>query len=267
MTFQSRLARALIRRWAGRLSGPAAGWPALHSELDRWRDKTAKFWWRDDDAISMTPALRYLLAVRDAQDIPLAIAVIPVGAVASLGSALSDWPGVSVFAHGGSHRDHSAQGQPPGELTAGRNVAEVVQELSHGRARLEDMFGQRFRPVLVPPYNHLAPRLASAVRQAGFSFVSVDGDFVGLPLPSRNVHIDVINWSRNEAATPADLVRSAIVALRLRRFGLVGIDSPIGLVTHHLVHDGRMSGVMTSFLKCLGEHPAASFPEIQEIFC
>ena len=57
-------------------------WSALDEELARWRDteRAADFWWRDDDATALTPALERLLALSRRSDVPLALAVIPLAA-------------------------------------------------------------------------------------------------------------------------------------------------------------------------------------------
>lgn len=262
----SRATRALIRRWSAHLPVAGSGWPALHAELDLWRGPPARFWWRDDDAICETPELRHLLAVRDRQAIPLAIAVIPARASANFGSVLSGWPCVDIFAHGWDHQNHNRPGRLSAELAPGRKAGEVRLELTQGRTRLEDMFGEQFKPVLVPPYNYLSPHLVEPVREAGFSFVSIDRDFAGFSVPSQNVHIDVIDWRRKQAATPIEIVRSAVAALRLRRYGLVDADAPIGLITHHLVHDASVWAVTETLLDRLKEHPAVAFPAMHEVF-
>src|SRR5438874_477384 len=58
-------------------------WRALDEELARLRDagRTAEFWWRDDDATAPTPPLRQLLTLAEATGVPVALAVVPLGAV------------------------------------------------------------------------------------------------------------------------------------------------------------------------------------------
>jgi hypothetical protein len=128
------------------------------------------------------------------------------------------------------------------------------------------MAGESFRPVLVPPYNYLAPHLVGSVKSAGFSFVSCSGDFAGLQIASRNVHVDVIDWRRKQVAAPDRMVRGVIAALRLRRYGLVEATSPVGMITHHLVHDEPIWERTRCLLDRLAEHPAVSFPPLGEIF-
>ena len=54
-------------------------WQALHEELDRWAQagRTATFWWRDDDAVDVTPALERLLTQAADHGLTIGLAVIP----------------------------------------------------------------------------------------------------------------------------------------------------------------------------------------------
>jgi hypothetical protein len=72
--------------------------------------------------------------------------------------------------------------------------------------------------------------------------ISVDGDLALLPMPRRNVHVDVNDWRTGTAAdtvtgTAADTVsglRGVIGAARLRRLRLVKRSAPVGI---HFAHD------------------------------
>ncbi len=56
-----------------------SSWDQLRAELDLWQseDRIATAWWRDDDAVSVTPALETLLRFEQDYKVPLALAVIP----------------------------------------------------------------------------------------------------------------------------------------------------------------------------------------------
>jgi peptidoglycan/xylan/chitin deacetylase (PgdA/CDA1 family) len=253
------VARALVQRWADRIRLPADPWDGLNRELDQWRGGTpACVWWRDDDAVAATPALDRLLALRTASGVPLALAVIPAQAQASLAAALAPHQEVAVLAHGWDHADHAISGGRA-ELAAHRPAAEVASQLAAGRDILRGLFGGQQRAVLVPPFNTLASGLMGAVRQAGFRYVSVDRDF-------RNTHLDVIDWGRSAAADPASLIRIAIAALRLRRLGLVPRQTPVGVLTHHLVHDAATWELTGTLLRRLTAHRAVATPPLDEIF-
>ncbi len=267
-TMAIRLVRAVNRNWTNAIRLAPPGWEALIQELELWqrRGRQARFWWRDDDAVDDTQALGRLLALNETCRLPLAIAVVPAEVTERLAEAFKPARTLRVLQHGWSHANHAAPGRPRAELAEGRDGGKVASELRQGMMRLRDLFGLRYMSVMVPPFNAMAPSLASAVTAAGFSYVSVEGDFAGMPLPSRNVHVDPIDWHLHRAKDPAAIVRQAVGALRLRRFGLLPADAPIGIVTHHLQHDEAIWQSTGDLLNHLAGHKAVAFPAIEEIF-
>ena len=261
----SRVARRIVREWEG---AQPLGWDDLQQELDLWqsRGRKAVFWWRDDDARTEGAALDRLLELSSRLRMPLALAVIPVGAERSLERRLAGVDLVRVLQHGFDHSDHAPPGRPKSELSATRAPAEVQAQLEDGRRRLAALFGDRFLPVLVPPFNEMSHHLGAAVRHAGYMVVSVYGAFPGLPVASRNSHLDIIDWPTGQAAAPAVNVRRAIAALKLRRYGIVPASTPIGVVTHHLVHDAAIWSLAEELLGRLVRHPAVETPDIARIF-
>ena len=261
----SRVARRMVRQWE---SAQPPGWDDLERELDLWRSRGRRpvFWWRDDDAQTESAALDRLIELSDRLRFPLGLAVIPVGAEPSLQRRLAGAARVRVLQHGFDHSDHAPPGRPKSELSVTRAPAEVQAQLEDGRGRLATLFGDRFLPVLVPPFNEMSHHLAGAVRAAGYTHVSVYGDFPGLALASRNIHLDIIDWPTGQAAEPAVNVRRALAALKLRRHGIVPSGAPIGVVTHHLVHDAAIWSLAEELLGRLARHPAVITPEIAEIF-
>ena len=262
----SRGARSAARHSAVfiRISDPA--WAALHAELNFWQGRQARFWWRDDDAEQPTPALQRLLDVAAEFRLPLGLAVIPAGLQDTLPALLGDFRNVTVFAHGWAHSNHARPGRPLNEYPHGRKQAEVADELARAYHRVADAFGDQFCPVLVPPYNHLAPMHVGAVRQADFRYISVDRDFSGLGLPCRNTHADVIDWRSHQAANLPTLIRGLVAALRLRRLGPVPAGRPIGILTHHRVHTPAIWDLTERLLEQLRAHPSVAFPSMDAIF-
>src|SRR5215469_6309029 len=102
-------------------------WDDLFAELDRWPAGEATFWWRDDDAIAASDALKRLLQI---SDLPLAIAVIPALAQPSLVEQIAE-PRIDVLQHGYSHADHEPDGRKT-ELGSARSVPIMQEELRHG---------------------------------------------------------------------------------------------------------------------------------------
>ena len=57
-------------------------WTPLETELARWsaQGRTLPLWWRDDDAVAETPALRKLTELSERLGLPVHLAVIPAAA-------------------------------------------------------------------------------------------------------------------------------------------------------------------------------------------
>lgn len=239
------------------------GWDALDHELDLWRQAglTARFWLRDDDAAGPTPALDRLLAVSG--ELPLALAVIPQAC-----SAIPLPDRVRVLQHGWSHRNHAPAGAKKQELGY-RPVDDCALDLAHGLVRLQQVFGATALPVLVPPWNRIDPDLVAELPRLGFAGLSTMGQAPAPPVALRqvNAHVDLIRWRPDRGFAGADAVTAMICAqLAARRAGGMPAEAPLGLLTHHLVHDDDLWDFLPRLLERLGGHPAVQWPLIDAIF-
>jgi peptidoglycan/xylan/chitin deacetylase (PgdA/CDA1 family) len=241
-------------------------WGALDAELDAWRaaGRTATFWWRDDDAVADTPALRRLLELRRTLDVPVTLAVIPQPAEPSLAAALAGEDGVAVVQHGWAHRNHAPEGRRKCELGTDRQVATVVAELEHGRARLDALFPGRHLPMLVPPWNRIASRVVDRLPALGYrglsTFKARSRPEIRPGLVTANAHIDIIDWARTRAfAGIGPALDATITHLVWRRALAAGLDpdEPTGLLTHHLAHDEACWEFIAAFVTRTARHPAA----------
>ncbi|NEJ72766.1 polysaccharide deacetylase family protein [Rhizobium phaseoli] len=233
-------------------------WEPLRRELDRWQaaGRVARFWLRDDDAIEPTPALETLLALTDENKIPLTLAVIPGLTGEALAVRLAEEAGVSVAVHGWSHTNHARPEGKKQELGGDRPAAVMLGELGEGLRLLQQLYPTRFLPVLVPPWNRIDAGLIPALPGLGFAALSVYGRAKqDGPVPLLNTHVDIIDWhgtrgGRNEAELVAELVAELDA-----RFA--GSDEPIGVLSHHLVHDAAAWNFLSALFAATGRHPAA----------
>ena len=134
-------------------------WATLETELDAWAEtgRTAQVWWRDDDAAAATPAFERLLQLAAGTGAPLALAVIPASAEPALARQVADQPAdVTVLQHGFAHADHAPAAAKKCELVSPAARPAGIDELCQGPERLRRLSAQRFRPVLVPPWNRIA---------------------------------------------------------------------------------------------------------------
>ncbi|MGH7124865.1 MAG: polysaccharide deacetylase family protein [Stellaceae bacterium] len=247
------------------------GWAALEAELDIWQSagRTASFWWRDDDAITWTRALDRLLAV--AEDAPIALAVIPAHADARLADGLARAPAVTVLQHGWRHTNHAPPGERKSEFGAHRALAQRLDQIRHGRERLQSLFGPRALGVLVPPWNRIALDLAPHLPEAGIHGLSVAGarraEVLVVGVRAVNVHADLVDWKGSRGFVGETSALGLILFhLRSRFLGTADPDEPTGILTHHLLQDAPTEGFLRQLISTVQRHPAARFVPIPQIF-
>lgn len=245
------------------------GWAELDAELDRWAaaGRRAALWWRDDDATALSAALNRLLALRRQHDLPLALAVIPAHAGRALADRLAGEAQIAVLQHGYAHVNHAPAGAKKCELTDARPLAQIWAELAEGRARLADWNG--FLPVMVPPWNRIAPPLIAQLPAQGYLGLSGFGSGLksadGLRIV--DTHIDPIAWRGDRGFVGLEpALQAAIAALEHRRTGTPGPDEPTGLLTHHAVHDESIWSFVAEFLTRTRKHPGARWMSARALF-
>jgi hypothetical protein len=223
-----------------------ASWSDLDRELDRWGGAglTATLWWRDDDAAALTPEIERLVALAGDLDVPLHLAAIPRDLSEALVEALKGNAQVRVLQHGYGHVDHAPKGAGSWELGAHRPLSAVLEDLALGFARLRQAFGERFLPVLVPPWTRIDPALIAHLPGVGLAALSMEGARTGrlaaTGVATLNAHCDPIKWKGRARFTGTERALDEIVGhLAARRRGRADVAEPTGLCTHHLAHDGE----------------------------
>jgi hypothetical protein len=215
-------------------------WRALEEELARWRGagRTVEFWWRDDDASRPCQALGRLLALSERAAVPLALAVVPLGASPDIFAGLR----ARVLMHGTDHRNRAGAGEKKTEFAAAEPDDAAIERLRRAGEHLAALAGAGWLPVLVPPWNRFRRAMVAQLPQAGLHGLSVYGPRgaarAAASVIEVNTHVDVIDWrgSRRFAGDDA-LLGAAAKHLAARREGAVDASEPTGWLTHHAVHD------------------------------
>ena len=192
---------------------------------DRFAEEVARrkpvFWLRDDDAITITPALQRLLSF----GVPAALAVIPDLAEPSLFE--SD---AAFLQHGCDHRNRAAAGEKKTEFPAREPIPEALERLRRAHERLLSMGGSRVLPVMAPPWNRMRRELAGQLPSIGIrGFSGYRGEQVP-NLLQHDTHVDIVAWKAGKRFIgEEEAARQAMT--------YVAQDKPIGWLTHHAVHD------------------------------
>lgn len=245
-------------------------WNELTRELDAWAlaGQTATFWWRDDDATADTGALDRLLELANRHKAPLALSVIPYRVESSLAGRLAIEPRITVVQHGFAHTNHAPPGGKKAELGPHRPVGVVLGELARGALALDEVFGQGWLRVMVPPHNRIDHALAAALPTAGYLGLSTYGrkphSTPGLTWV--DVQVDPIDWqgTRGFVGTPSALGAALrdLAWRRAREFD----SAPTGILSHHLVHDSSAWSFLDDLLAAIAGHPAARLVHPRTVF-
>lgn len=239
-------------------------WLPLGLELNRWaqRGRRATFWLRDDDAVEPTGQLDRLLDLTSRFAVPLTLAVIPERTGAALARRLDHSPETLVALHGWSHRNHAPASEKKQELGPHRPADVVLAELRSGVRLLSRLHGERFVPLLVPPWNRIDPALISHLRGIGLSALSVFGPEKPGPILSINSHVDLIDWKGTRGGRdPATLVGEIVARLRQ----ISEAEATVGILCHHLDHDEQAWMFLDEMFERTTRHPACHWAAASEI--
>jgi len=219
-------------------------WARLTAELDQWRHigRQPSLWWRDDDARAPTLELARLLNLAAEHDLSVCLAASPATANPELSAYLESYPGTTVAIHGYAHHNHAPADARKAELGPHRPLPAMLGEIEVARARIEEMFGRRALPVLVPPWNRIHVALVAHLFEVGVRGLSTLGPRANAEaapgLRQANVHVDVIDWRGGRRFRGVEACLDDLIGhLRARREGEVDAEEPTGLLTHHLVLD------------------------------
>ena len=250
-----------------------SSWDDLARECDAWaaEGRAVELWWRDDDAVEDTPALRRLLALTQGRA-PIALAVIPAALTPSLTPLIAaEGKAVSVLQHGYDHGNRAAAGAKKSEFPASRPAAEVTRVLALGRDRLHGQFADRFMPVLTPPWNRFDPRHLLLLSDLGYrgltTYLPRKSALAAPGIAQVNTHVDVIDWHGTRGflglAPTLDLLIGHLAA---KRGGRAEVSEPTGLLTHHLVHDRETWEFLEAFLGWCAGRPGIKWRGAAELF-
>lgn len=236
-------------------------WQRLLDELDQWHDTghVAEFWWRDDDAIDDSPSLQRLLDLSDRREIPILLAVIPNSARSALADVISRTEYVDIAQHGCNHENNAAVGEKKVELGGRQSDSEILEALKTAQSSLRDLFSGQVTDILVPPWNRIRETLIPHLPELGFFRLSRYRSKSEADVPNVSLidtEIDIIDWRGSRGFLGEGEVISQmtnrLIERRDRR-----LSGPMGILTHHLVHDDACWAFMERLGSVLGEHPAA----------
>jgi hypothetical protein len=221
-------------------------------------------WLRDDDAVTVTPALDRLTELCDQYGMPILLAVIPEPADEKLSTFVGIHPLLTPTQHGFNHTNHALPGQRARELGGGRPIAAVISDLQRGLEKLSGLFGSRMTAILVPPWNRIDDDLLPLLPGLGFQAISTFGarQERAPGLAAINCDLDIIDWKNGRRCHPHEKL-----ARRLADLVAAGEGSrhSIGLLTHHLAHDEEAWIFLDACFARLQRHAAVRFITAEQL--
>jgi hypothetical protein len=249
-------------------------WDGLARECDAWAESGRRvgLWWRDDDAVADTPALRRLVGIAQVpqSSVPLALAVIPADLSPNLPAFLKSHHSVSVLQHGFDHRNRAPAGAKKSEFPGTRPWIEVATDLTQGCERLSAAFGAQFVPALTPPWNRIDPAHASRLPELGYRGLTAylaRKKTDKSALTHVNTHVDVIDWRGTRGFLGlAETLALMVGHLKAKRLGEADPGEPTGLLTHHLVHDTETWEFLGALLDWCATRPNIEWRSAADLF-
>ncbi len=236
------------RKCSSTWKAPLPGWKQMLDEASVRMASTLEspIFFRADDIGVASKAFDSLCRLFRHYQVPLAMAVIPawlsgtrqekLTQAAPVDESLWNW-----HQHGWRHTNWQKEGEKS-EFGLGRAPEYQFEDIQHGRAKMERIFGPNFVPVFTPPWNRFSPATLSVLRKLDFKGISA-----ATPYPSciKSGHglkcFPVRLWLHTrESVSPA-----SDFTLLIDQFnGLSKIKGPAGIVVHHR----RMSPFAFEFL-------------------
>ncbi len=221
-------------------------------------------WWRDDDAGRHDARLDRLLELAATDDRPLGLAVVPAWLDAATTARALAVPSVHVLQHGWAHADHAAAGAKSIEL-GGTLALDVLRDrLKAGASRLLAAFGERFLPVMVPPWNRIDTPGLAALAGLGFRALSTfaeDRRGRAHDLVQANTHVDLIDWQGTRRMKPEAALLGEIDRLMAQPDRRV-----LGLLSHHLEMSLDDMARLRQLLTHLDAHRRCRWADLPTLF-
>ena len=239
----------------------------LRQTLDQLRaeQRTVNIFFRDDDVDADEETLWHLLKPFLFRGVPINLEIIPGKLTNSTAKLLRQHQRsysklIELNQHGWQHTNHEIEGRKC-EFGASRNFAQQLNDISYGKAKLDEIFGDQWHPVFTPPWNRCTKDTLHALDELGFKVFSKDHShqpITNYSFTEISITLDLYRWKPQAAMKPPATI---VNELRLQIFEL----DTVGILLHHKVMDAAAFSFLDALLDELHRHPVVRFHTFQSL--
>ncbi len=166
-----------------------------------------------------------------------------------------------MLQHGYAHTNHAVAPEKKIEIGLQRPAMLTLGELGTGWMALEQLFGSRALPVMVPPWNRISPVLVPTLPEIGYRGLSTFGPRPRVHpvrgLLQVNTHVDLIDWKGGRRFVGEETVIDALVTALAR--ARAGDGEPVGcsVIILRWTPGVGFPKVIVGNNTDIGEHPRA----------
>lgn len=230
----------------------------LRRVLDASAEEVEIFF-RDDDVGWADDRLDPLLDLFAERRLPLDLAVIPTAVDLERAERLvrRGDPLLAVHQHGFAHQNHEPYGRPS-EFGPSRPARAQLDDITAGRDRLDELFGDLVAPVFTPPWNRCVTATGQCLVAAGLAVLSCDRTAQPLDIPALAELPVAVDWFAKRKGVP---LTRAEVGVRLAEAAAAG---PVGVMFHHAHMDAAELTAAGALLDLLVASPNARCSSLRD---
>lgn len=227
--------------------------------------KEIRIFCRDDDIDEDEETLRRLLDITLSRGVPLNLEIIPGKLTDPTITLLKNHIRVNsdlvvLNQHGWMHVNHEKEGRKC-EFGVSRGFYAQFEDIARGKALLEEIFGDRFYPTFIPPWNRCTEDTFKVLDQLCFQVLSRDqGEqpVTGYKFQEISITLDLYRWKGGVTMRPSQEIVTELISQISER-------DTVGILLHHKVMEASAFSFLDLLLGELSHHSIVRFHTFQSL--
>jgi peptidoglycan/xylan/chitin deacetylase (PgdA/CDA1 family) len=224
----------------------------------------ASLFFRADDVVVPGMNFNRMMDLFAKYGVPLSLAIVPAWLTPPRWQYLNSFEEKNPsrwcwHQHGWRHVNHEVEGKKQ-EFGGARSLAQITQDLTRGKRRLEQLMAESFYPVFTPPWNRCSADALQALKELGYAAVSRSRGSKPLSpggLPDFYVNVDLhTRKERDSAAGWRNL---------LDEFEQAVASGFCGIMIHHQLMNAAAFDFLEILLKALTKNSAIRLVNFKDL--